>query len=70
MTYTVYSRAWNGKLSHKEHLNNIDELNEWLEKVSSKFTHCVVVQDQTGKRKFGVISKEGWVFQSTPQVYN
>lgn len=50
MTYTVYKIEIDGQtLSHKEHLNSIDEVNTWL--VHNKFNNVLVVQDQTGKQK-------------------
>jgi hypothetical protein len=47
MTYTVYKIENDGKLSNKEHLDNIEEVNVWL--TNRKFDLVMVVQDQTNK---------------------
>jgi hypothetical protein len=52
-TYTTYRVNLDGALSDKEHLNNIDEVNEWMARVYGRFATILVVRDQTGAfRKF------------------
>jgi hypothetical protein len=63
MTYTVYKVELNGSLSHKEHLNNLDELNDWMEQVRHKFNNVLIVQDQTGTKKFMTKDGDDWVEQ-------
>ena len=51
-TYTVYKiNVSNGSLSHKEHLNNLQEVNEWLGRVYNKHVSVLIVSDQTGVKK-------------------
>lgn len=62
-TYTVYT---NVKMTKgKEHLNNIDEVNEWCDKVYGKPSHIVIVNDQTGTQKIMVDDGEKWVVSKT-----
>lgn len=50
MTYTVFKIEIDGEtLSHKEHLDSIDEVNTWL--VSRAFNNVLIVQDQTQKTR-------------------
>lgn len=51
MTYTAFKLNLGGSLSHKELLNNVDEVNEWLANAYGKFASVSVIQDQTGKRR-------------------
>ena len=46
-TFTVYKVNLDNSLSHKEHLNNLDELNEWMGNVYNKFPTVLVICDQT-----------------------
>jgi len=63
MTYTVFKKNLNNTLSHKEHLNNIDELNEWLASAAGKgFNNIVIIRDQDGKtRSFYRSENNTWV---------
>lgn len=58
-TYTVYKIDAREVLSHKEVLNNIDELNAWIEKVRGKFARIYMVKDSTGKGLLGMDTGEG-----------
>lgn len=49
MSYTAYKLNLDGSLSHKELLNNIDELNAWLVVVYNKFANVRIIQNETGK---------------------
>lgn len=49
MTYTVNKINLDGSLSHKELMNNLDEVNAWLVEVYGKFASIQITQDQTGK---------------------
>lgn len=68
MQYTVYKLNIDGRLSHKEHLNNLGELNEWLANKYGKFASVLIVQDQTGKIKVGTDNGVAWEFSSTSLV--
>lgn len=48
MTYTVFKLNLDGSLSHKEHMNNLDEVNAWMAEVYGKFASIQIVRDQTG----------------------
>lgn len=61
MTYTVHKLNLNGSLSHKQHLNNLDELNTWLVDVYGKFASIFVIQDQTGKTRTMTDNGTDWV---------
>jgi len=50
MTYTAYKIGIDGEtLSHKEHLDSLDEVNTWL--VEKPYNNVLIVQDQTGKSR-------------------
>ena len=38
-----------GSLSHKEYLNNVDELNTWLAEKDGKFATVRIESEKTGK---------------------
>tara|TARA_R100000742_G_C4200308_1_gene29613 strand:- start:367 stop:567 length:201 start_codon:yes stop_codon:yes gene_type:complete len=38
-----------GSLSHKEYLNNVDELNTWLAEKYGKFATVIIQSENTGK---------------------
>lgn len=66
-SYTVWKKDLHtGKLSHKEHLDNSSELEDWMQKALGKHATVLVKQDQTGKeitytdngRKFEIIDKK------------
>jgi len=59
-TYTVYKQNLDGSLSHKEHLNNLMEVNGWLGKVYGKMATVVVVSDLTGTRKILTDDGQWW----------
>jgi len=46
--FTVHAIQSNGRLSHKEHLNN-DELNDWMDAALEKHDRVRIIQDLTGK---------------------
>ena len=48
-TYTVYRLNLNGSLSHKEHLNNLDELNNWIATSYGRHATILLKSDTTGK---------------------
>jgi hypothetical protein len=49
-SYTVWKKDLHtGKLSHKEHLDNSGELQDWMDKVLGKHATILVKQDQSGK---------------------
>ena len=56
MTYTGFKVNLDGTLSHKELLDNLDELNTWVEQV--KFGHILVIQDQTNKQRHGFLTSD------------
>lgn len=60
MAYVAYKVNLDGSLSHKELLNNIDEVNEWLNKVYGKYATVRIVQEQTGK--FRTLTDNGEFF--------
>jgi len=47
-TYTVYRVNLDNSLDHKEHMNNIDEVSDWLARVYGKHATVMIVRDQTG----------------------
>jgi hypothetical protein len=49
MSYTVYKVNVLGKRSHKEHLNNLDEVNEWIASKWGKYAMIMVISDTTKK---------------------
>lgn len=66
-SYTVYKKDLNsGKLSHKEHLDNSSELEDWMEKAYGKHVTILVRRDTDGNevtytdngQKFEVIDKK------------
>lgn len=61
MTYTAFKLNIDGSLSHKEILNNLDELNAWLADVYGKFASIHIVQDQTGKTRTMTDNGTEWV---------
>lgn len=48
-TYTVYQVLLNGNLYSKEHLNNRDELADWVDNAMGKYAHIRVENDHTGE---------------------
>jgi len=60
MTYTAFKLNLDGSLSHKELLNNVDELNEWLANVYGKFASVKVTQDQTGVERIFTDNGQNW----------
>lgn len=48
-TYTVHKVSLDGQLSHKEHLDNFEELNTWMANKYGKFVNVQVRCDQTNK---------------------
>lgn len=49
-SYTVWKKDLNsGKLSHKEHLDDEGEVEEWMHKAYGKHVTVLVKQDKTGK---------------------
>lgn len=49
MTYTAFKLNIDGSLSHKELLDDIGQVNEWMVRVYGKFASVRIIQDQTGK---------------------
>lgn len=58
-SYTVYGNK--EKTKGKEHLNSIEEVNEWLNKVYGKYPTVVVVRDDTGGERIVDDNGEHWV---------
>ena len=57
--FTVHAVNSNGRLSHKEHLNN-DELNGWMDAALQTHDRVRVLQDLTGKvHLYGRAGAEG-----------
>jgi len=56
--YTVYGNL--AKTKGKEHLNNIDEINDWLTKVYGKYSTVVVVRDESGGERVLDDDGENW----------
>lgn len=49
-SYTVWKKDLNsGKLSHKEHLDSEEEVDDWMHKAYGKHVTILVKQDKTGK---------------------
>ena len=48
-TYTVYQVLLNGNLYSKEHLNNREELADWVDNAMGKYAHIRVENDHTGE---------------------
>ena len=59
-TYTAYKLNLNGDLTHRENLNNLDELNEWLARVYGEFATVLIIQDQTSKKRILTDDGEWW----------
>ena len=62
MTYTAYKIEIDGEtLSHKEHLEDIDEVNTWL--VEHEYNNALIIQDQTGKTR-RMVRVEGTTYRN------
>jgi len=60
MTYTANKLNLDGSLSHKELLNNIDEVNQWLVDFYGKYASIQITQDQTGKIRRYTDNGQAW----------
>lgn len=60
-TFTVYRVNLNGKLSHKEHLNNVNEMLSWTENAYGKHVTIRVECDQRGT--FNILTDNGQCFE-------
>ena len=60
-TFTVYRVNLNGGLSHKEHLNNVDELNAWM--ASSYGVHATIRIESDRSGNFIIMTDDGEWFQ-------
>jgi hypothetical protein len=59
-TYTVYKVELDETLSNKEHLDNIEEVNEWLGKVYGRFATVKIFNDQTGAFRLMTDNGDWW----------
>ena len=50
--FEVFKVNLNGKLSHKENLNNLDELNTWIANVYGKFATVAIIKNGGTKHVF------------------
>ena len=50
--FEVFKVNLNGKLSHKENLNNLDELNTWMANVYGTFATVAIIKDGGTKHIF------------------
>lgn len=51
-SYTTYKLDINsGKLSNRENLDDLDELNDFMYKIRNKFPSLLIIQDQNNKYK-------------------
>ena len=48
-TFTTFKINIDGTFSHKEHMNNIEEVNEWI--VKKNFANFAIQSDRTSKIK-------------------
>lgn len=60
-TYTVHRINENGRLSHKEHLNDKAEMLDWVSLAYGRFSSIRVANDQTGEVREFTDNGEAWV---------
>ena len=70
MTYTAFRLDINNIQRCKEHLNNVDEVNEWLGRFYGKYSRVVIYEDKTLKPKIFVDDGEKWVQAKTSRLLN
>ena len=49
-TYTAYKSTLNGSLTNKAPLNNVDELNDWINSQLGKAANILIIRDGDGKK--------------------
>lgn len=59
-TYTVYQVLLNGNLYSKEHLNNREELADWVDNAYGRFAKIRVENDATGEAREFVDNGDKW----------
>jgi len=60
--YEVYSINEDDTLSHKEHLNNFEEVNHWLvNDAYYKYSYVKIINVQTGNFRDYKITDDGWI---------
>lgn len=59
-TFSAYKLNLDGSLTHRENLNNLDELNAWMWKVYGKFATIQITCDQTGKSVIRTDNGKDW----------
>jgi len=47
-TYTVFQLLPSGRQINKEHLNDLGEVNEWMDRVHGEYATIQIVSDRTG----------------------
>ena len=62
MTYIAFKIALNGQLTNKEHLNSVDEVNEWLVWASQQgFNNVKLVREDGVERVMTRTVDDAWL---------